>query len=281
MDYTRGLLENWVHREPTASLWLTVVTVLLFGVTFARSRSDDERAWVWGRRLIESLVRGLGFAALSGMFYFLLNSNYAAFSQIHGPFTTGGSLSNQTWQKWRNLYGGGHTQRDLLVTQYVVVETQQVIQPTDPSASPLYRNVKVEQPISQNSIVGFRGRVTMNLSDPAHQTDTFNAYTLSALYEYDIVNPVDMETRVEFSFPLSSDVKLYRDIGVEVNGEQVSSWCVISGAISWDGRMRPGEKNVVSIHYVTRGMDGFFFEIPEPREVANFELTVALDTDNY
>lgn len=274
-------MENWVHREPTANLWLAVVTALLFGVTFARSRSDDERAWVWGRRLIESLVRALVFAALPGMFYFLLNSNYAAFSQACGSFTTGGSLSNRTWQQWRDFYGGDHTQRDLLVTQYVVVETQKVIQPTDPSAPPLYRNVKVEQPISQNSIVGFRGRVTMNLVDPAHQTDTFNAYTLSALYEYDIVNPVDTETRVEFSFPLSSGAKLYQDISVKVNGKKVSSWRVLSGAITWDEQMSPGEKNVVSIHYVTRGMNGFTFEIPEPREVTNFELTVALDTHNY
>jgi hypothetical protein len=277
MDYTKHLLGNWVNREPTASLWLAVAAVLLFGVAFARSRSSDERAWVWGRRLIESLVRVFVFTALLGMFYFLLNSNYAAFSQVCGSFTTGGSLTNQTWQKWRNLYGDAHTQRDLLVTQYVTIETEEVIQPVDPSMPPLYRNVKVDQPISQNSIVGFRGRVTMNLVDPAHQTDTFNGYTLSALYEYDVVNPVDTETRVEFGFPLSSDAKLYQDISVKVNGESVSSWRVLSSTITWDERMRPGEKNVVSIHYVTKGMDGFRFEIPEPREVTNFELTVALD----
>jgi hypothetical protein len=278
MNHSWSLLRNWVNREPTASLWLTVAAILIFGVTFARSRSNDERAWVWGRRLIESFVRALVFAALPGMFYFLLNSNHTTFSQICGPFTTNDSLSNQAWQKWHVLYGGEHTQRDLRVTQYVTVETQEIIQPADPSKPPLYRNVKVDRPISQNSIVGFRGQVTMNLVDPDHQQDTFDAYTLSALYEYDIINPVNTETRVEFSFPLSLNTKLYQDINVEVNGKKVSSWQVISGTIAWDRQMRPGEKNIVSIHYVTKGMEGFRFEILEPREVTNFELMVAMDT---
>ncbi len=281
MDYGRSLLGNWVNREPTASLWLTVTALLIFGVAFAHSRSDDDRAWVWGRRLIESLVRALVFAALPGMFYFLLNSNHTTFSQTCGSFTTHGSLSNQAWQEWQNLYGREHIQRDLRVTQYVTVETEEIIQPTDPSMPPLYRNIKVDRPISQNSIAGFRGRVTMNLVDPDHQQDTFDAYTLSALYEYDVINPVDTETRTEFSFPLWANTKLYQDISVTVNGEQAPLWRIISDTITWDDQMIPGEKNVVSIHYVTRGMNGFRFEIPEPREVTNFELTVALDTNNY
>ena len=69
----------------------------------------------------------------------------------------------------------------------------------------------------------------------------------------------------------------YQGVSVKVNGESVSFWRVLSDTITWDERMRPGEKNVVSIQYVTKGMDGFRFEIPEPREVTNFELTVALD----
>jgi hypothetical protein len=119
----------------------------------------------------------------------------------------------------------------------------------------------------------------MNLVDPARQADTFNGYTLSALYEYDIVNPTNTETRVEFRFPLSSEAKLYQVASVQWNGEPVSSWRVVSGTIAWEGRMGPGEKNVVSVHYVTWGMDGFLFVVPEPREVKNFRLTVALDAE--
>ena len=55
----------------------------------------------------------------------------------------------------------GYTQRDLQVVQYVTVTTEEIIPPIDPSAVPLYRNLKVEQPTQQNSIVGFRGDVDL------------------------------------------------------------------------------------------------------------------------
>ncbi len=279
MSYAKLLLENWANREPIASMWLAVATVLLFGVVFTRSHGDDRRFWMWGYRLVESLFQALVFAALLGMFSFLLSSNYASFSQIYSSFTSGGSLSNQNWREWRDRYGGTFIQQDLLVTQYITNETQEIIQPDDPSAPLLYRNIKVEQPISQNSIVGFNGLVTIDVIDPVSQTDTFKGFALSAQYEYQIANPTDVDTRVEFNFPLSADTKLYQNVGVKVNDVEVSSWQIISNTIAWEGYVRPGENKIVSVQYDTWGMDGFLFEVLTPREVRNFELMVALNTD--
>jgi hypothetical protein len=129
-------------------------------------------------------------------------------------------------------------------------------------------------------VTAFDGRVTMNMADPPQQTDTFNGYALSALYTYEIVNPADSETRLEFRLPLSSQAKLYQDLSVAMNGEQVPDWRIVDGALAWEGHLSPGAKEVVSIHYVTWGMDSFVFDVPEAREVSNFKLTVALDTDN-
>ncbi|HDQ71679.1 MAG TPA: hypothetical protein ENN19_06225 [Chloroflexi bacterium] len=279
MDAARSLLLNWARHEPTVSLWLMAATALIFGAAFVNSRRDDQRAWAWGRCLIEALARALAFAALAGAFYFLLNSNYDAFSRIYGSFLVGGSLSRQNWHQWHDLYGGSVFQRDLQVTQYVTVERQETIVPPDPAMPPLYRNVEVRERVLQNTIAGFRGQVTIDLLDPAHQVDTFNAYTLSGSYEYEIVNPTDTETQAEFRFPLSPETKLYYDLDVQVDGESVSSWRVISNTIAWDRQLDPGEKSVVSIHYTSRGMEGFAFRVPEPREIVDFELVVKINTD--
>jgi len=280
MECAKSLLENWVNHEPTASLWLVVVAVSFFGMVFTRSRSDNDHAWEWSRLLITSLAKTLVFVAVPITFYFLLNNNYTAFNTIYASFTTGGSLSNQAWQKWRDQYGGAYHQQDLRVTQYTMSETQEVIQPTDPMLPLLYRNIKVEQPVLQKSIVSFRGQVTMNMIDSTHIVDTFNGYKLSTLYVYNILNPTNTETRVEYRFPLSPETKLYQDIHIRVEEEEVPFYQVISGTIVWDGRMGPGEKNIVSISFTTWGMDWFLFEIPTPREVTDFKLTVVLDTDN-
>lgn len=279
MTLAQTLFADWVTREPIASLLLAVVVVLLFGVEVSRSRA--QAGWVWGRRLIEAFVKALAFVSLLGAFYFLLTSGYSAFQKIYSSFTTEGSLSNQAWQHWRGRYGENIIQDDLRITQYIETETRLAIQPTDPSQPPLYKNVKVEQHVSQNSILGFRGQVTINLVDPAHERDTFNAYTLSAVYEYRIINPAETETRVEFNFPLSAAANLYEDVSVKMNGAEVPNWRADFGSIVWEGRLSPGEQSTVSIHYVTRGMDSAVFQVPTPREVKDFEYTVTLDTESW
>jgi hypothetical protein len=280
MDQTRSIFLHWVASEPTASLWLAVVAVLLFGVTFSRLQHPDSQEQTWVHSLVGAFTKTLVFVLVTGCVYFLLTSGFNAFSQIYGSFTTGGSLSNQAWHEWENLYGGSFTQEDLQVTQSVPVETLTTIQPTDTSSPPLYQDVQEEQPISETSIVSFNGQVTMNINDPAKQTDLFNGYSLSALYEYGIVNPVDSVTHVQFRFPLSKDAKFYRDLSVELNGENVPDWQVVDGAIAWDVHMKPAEKDIVSIHYVTWAMDGYVFDVPAARQVTDFKLTVILDTDN-
>ncbi len=280
MEYAKSLLENWSNREPAASLWLVVAAAFFFGAVFVRSRSNSDQAWEWGRALITSLARTLVFVAVPIIFYFLLNNDYAAFNKIYAAFTTGGSLSNQAWQKWRDQYGGEYHQQDLRVMQYTMTETQEAIQPADPTRPLLYRTIRVRQPVLQKSITRFRGQVTMNMIDSVHPTDTFNGYKLSTLYEYDVFNPTDTETHVEYRFPLSPQTKLYQDIHIKVNEEEIASYQVMSDAIAWDGRLEAGEKNIVSISFTTWGMDWFFYEILTPREVTDFRLTVVPDTDN-
>src|SRR5262245_61789148 len=95
------LFAEWMAREPTASLLLAVVAALLFGVGFAAAPQRSAAAWAWARALLEALARALVFAGLLGMFYFILNTSYNAFSGIYGSFMTSGSLSNLAWQDWR------------------------------------------------------------------------------------------------------------------------------------------------------------------------------------
>lgn len=277
MDYAFSILGNWINSEPTAALWLVVASVLLFGVTFLRLRRQDEHGW--GRHLLAAFSTGLAFAVLAGMLYFLSSSSYAAFSKVHSSFVNGGSLSNQAWRQWNKMYGGVYYQRDLTVAQTFIVETEEIVQPSDSSAVAWIRKVKTEQPVTQNNILGFRGNVTINLADPGNQADGFNAYQLTANYEYEVINPTETDVHSVFVFPISQNSKLYQDIRIQVNGQDMD-WKVVGNDIEWERWMSPGEKNVINISFVTSGMDGFNFEIPQPREVVNFDLKVYLDTDN-
>ncbi len=280
MDPIRNLLVDWISREPAAGIWLAVAAALLFGIGFSRRLRGNGRAPSWVQALAGAAAGTLVFAGTAGMVYFLLSSGFEAFSRVFGPFVTNGSLSNQAWEKWRHLYGSNFVQSDLQVAQTVHLESLEMIPPADPAGKPLYHTVGMDEPVAGSSIASFDGRVTMNIADPVQQTDTFNGYVLSALYTYEIVNPADSDTRVVYRFPLTAETKLFQDLTVQLNGQDAPGWRIADRDITWEANMHPGQKDVVSIHYVSWGMDSFVFYLPDPREVTDFKLTVALDTDN-
>jgi hypothetical protein len=272
-----NVLQNWMVTEPVASLWLGISSVLLFGTTF-RSLTN-QTGLSWERGFFGALTRSLGIVSLVGACYFLLNSNFKTFSQLYGSFTTGGSLSNRAWQQWRNLYGGGYDQKDLQVVQYVTVINDVVIPSDHPAAVSLYRHVKVEQPIQQNSIVGFRGNVELTAAGGYNNANTFNGYALSAEYEYDIVNSALQETRAEFRFPISPQSKLYQDIFLTADGVELP-WRIKDQAIFWEEQLAPGQQQRINIRFHTWGENDFLFEVPEQREITNFSLKLTMNTDN-
>ena len=72
----KTLLETAIYREPFISLWLVVTAVIIFGTTYARSKTQLTNFWAWIRRFAVSLFSALGFIAVLGIAYFLLNSSY-------------------------------------------------------------------------------------------------------------------------------------------------------------------------------------------------------------
>jgi hypothetical protein len=273
------LLQGWIGREPAVSIWLAITALLVFGITYSilLRRYSGRSAWL--RSLVGSLAQALLFLAIAGMVYFLLSSGFATFMKYYGSYAQNGSLSNQAWLDWNKRYGGAFFQQDLEVVQSVRVDTVEEVTPTDPSGELLYRHRSVEQPIEQSSIASFDGKVTLILVDPSQQPDSFNAFVLTARYEYEIVNPVDTVTHVVYRFPLAAETRLYQDIRVQLNGQEAPSWHMDSGAITWETHMQPGQKDRVSIHYQSRGMDSYVFYMPAAREVTHSKLTLEVNTD--
>jgi hypothetical protein len=275
------LLVNWIEREPAASLWLLVASVLVFGLTFSRSLGAAQGAWAWFSRLFEAAAKALVFAGLLGGFYFFLLSSFDLFSKIYSSFTTAGSLSNQGWSEWSRQYGSLFIQRDLQVAQYVKTRSVEMIQPTPPSQRILYRNAEIEQLVQQNSLVGFAGQVTIELAEPELQGNVFSGFAVSANYNYRVINPSSSETRLEFRFPISSGIRLMQDIRIKIDGAEIPYWRVDEQSLLWEDRFQPGQAKTVSIAYQSRGMDSYLFEIPEPREVTDFNLTLAHNSAIY
>jgi hypothetical protein len=277
MEILKLQATNWITHEPTGILWLAVVAALLFAASLSHSGDRDKNPWTWARALVESCVTALLFIGMAWMGYFLLTRNYEAFEKIHHSFTQFDSDSYKVHQQWKKIYGESFFQQnDLEVTQYQTVDTVEVVPIGDPPVD-FYRNAKTEKAVSQNDITRFRGYIVIQGVDWNQRDSTFNAYSMSAAYDYEIVNSQDSVTRAEFRFPLFGGSKLYQDVMVKVNQVEIE-WNIQDGAIVWERVMQPGEAVSVSVQYSTWSMDGLQFKIVNAREVRDFKLTIAIDT---
>lgn len=271
-------LQTLLPYQPLTYTWLAVTALGIMIFTAARKNTAEEN---WRQRLIVGLAKALAFIGLVVLVVALLGHNYATFSAVYGSFTTGGSLSNQAFEPWHALYGESLIQHELEVTQFVKETSLVPIEPDGPNQPVRYVDVTVENPLEQDSISAFNGHVTLNLVNPQQQEDSFNAFTATAHYEYEVSNTSDQVTRADYHFPIDSNQRSFRDIHIRVNGEEFNDWEVNYDSLDWDLPMQAGQVDKVEIQYTTWGMNDYAYEVDQAREVRNFQLSLAFETDNH
>ena len=271
------LLTGWISREPVAGLLMVVTAALISARALTYRPQGGSSFQVWVLRLVHALAGGLVFLGMAGLFQFLLVRDYTSFSSLYGSFTVGGSLPNKEWARWRSIYGGPLTQTDLILMPTIQQESVEAIPPVDPAGSTLYRNITVDQPVSENLITAFEGQLKMELVNPTHPMDGFNAFTLYADYRYQIENPLQTATKVKFLFVLP-DARLAREVSLLMDGKKIPI-LLEDKALAWEASLQPGQRSEVSIHYLVSGMDYFVFEIPAARQITDFSLNLALNSD--
>jgi hypothetical protein len=266
-------LIDWVTVEPTISLLMTITAVVLFGSAFTRIKGSADRFWPWFRRALEASVGALIFLGLLWAFRAVLNNNIVTFNSTHG------SLSETNRQSAQSIWGKPHVQRELEAKHFVKVVKQEEIPREDPSQPPLYRNVEVREQIPQNSIIGFTGEVNLTMSEREKGYALYNGYIIDARYEYEVINDSDVETEVEFYFPLSAGQTMHENFQVTVDDQDISSRLQLPWAdwVKWVDEMQPRQRHTVVVSYTSRGMESFYYQLPHQRNVQNFELTLTVD----
>ena len=275
MTPIQSIITDWINREPFGSLWLAMVVILLFGITVYQNQSGKASAGTLLRAILEASVKSFGFAALVGMIYFLLASNFAAFENVYGAFSKAGTLSYNAHRDWAKIYGNNFfAQQDMEVTQYTLVDSVEPL----PESPALYKTVRTEKVLAENSISRFRGNVYIQGADWKNREATFNAYAIDATYEYDVVNNLSESTHTRFHFPLFGGSNLYQSVSATINGND-AKWKFQDDGLTWEYPLNPGEKATVVVKYQTWSMDGYSFRVEKARDIQDFNLTIAIDTD--
>lgn len=265
-------LINWFTLEPAVSMLMITTAVVLFGSAFRAYRETSGNFWPWLRRIIEAGVGAALFIGLLWGFRSILNDNVNTFYSTHG------SLSDTSRSSAWSIWGRPHTQVELTVAHSHEVDVEEELPRDDPSKPPLFRKVKQQQPVPQNSIVGFVGEVQMSLSEREKGYALYSGYTLTATLNYNVVNQADFATDAVFTFPLSQGQTLFENFVIKMDDRDISPDLRFSqDTVSWSTKMQPGQQSKISIAYSSRGMDYFYYQIPIQREIKNFSLTLTID----
>ncbi len=174
-------------------------------------------------------------------------------------------------------------QDELRVTQFETVEEREIIESPDPSAPPRIVTRSVRREVLQNGILETNGGVKITRSHPERRARgelLFNSYFVSARFEYKVVNNHTSPTEAEFLFPLSPDAEVYNSLRVFMDGKELDSELQIRphDGIAWKAALAPGQETRVVVEYASRGLDWYFYRIPQPRELGVFQLTIATNT---
>jgi hypothetical protein len=267
---------SWIKAEPVSGLLLILSAVGLLGSALSKSKETSPAPWPWLRRITVAFVKTVLFLGLLWAFHVLIENNNKTFNSTHKASSAAKRRDVQA------LWGETLLQEELVVNHFANVARQEEVPRKDPAAPPLYRTVVERQPVPQNSIIGFRGQVDMQLSEPEKRKQgyaLYNGYTVNARYAYDVINNSDLETEVEFSFPLSPKQILYEDFEVTLDDQNISSQLLFAAdAVSWKSVMRPQQQREVVVAYTSKGMEDFFYHVPAQREIRNFALTLTVDS---
>ncbi len=267
-------LGSWLTVEPFLTLLMIIAAMTIFLRTYKASGIEGSgRFWQWLRRFLESVGTALLFLGLLWIARGILNENYGNFSFGHGR------VSEVNYQSVQDIWGGPQAQRDLSVRHTIEKEVMEELPREDETKPPLYRKVMKTFEVEQNSIQSCHASVELVPNKRQKGSAYYNGFETKFAIEYSVKNDSATVTDAAFSFPLPSNQSMFSGLVFLVDGTDISDDLRVSeDDVRWTAKMDPGETWEVEIRYRTRGMEYFYFQIPEPRQIKDFDLVLtALD----
>lgn len=268
IDYVVARVLAWMEQEPVVGLMMTVAAVVTFAGVFRRDGGPEPGPWAWVRRIIEAGTMAVLLMGLLWAFRAVLGDNAATFRAEHGRVSEANFRSVQT------IWGAPHVQRELVVRHYhTVVEREEQFR-DDPTLPPVFRDVEREALVDQDSIASANGTVIIVPNERKKGSGVYSGFEAVFDVTYEVINTSEHTTRTEFELPLSGQV-FYDELRVLVDGDELGpDLHVDADALRWQRTMKPGDRVSVAIGYGTRGVEHFYYQIPEPREIRDFALSM-------
>jgi hypothetical protein len=274
MEAILGRLADWITIEPFITLLMIIAALTFFLRSYKTiSQEGNGKFWFWFRKIVEAIGVTLLFLGLLWVSRAVLNNNYETFTSNHGR------VSQANYESVQNIWGGAQAQRDLAVSHSIEKEVMEEIPREDETKPPLFKKVLKRFPVEQNSVLSTHGTVELKTNKRQKGSAFYSGFETKFNFTYTVKNDSDIKTDAAFEFPLPSNQSMFSDIVVTINDKDISKDLRVSAEdISWTKPMVPGETWTIAIRYQTRGMEYFYYQIPAPRQIKDFDFKlIALD----
>lgn len=268
ISYLVARVLAWMEQEPVVGLMMTVAAVVTFAGVYRRDGGPELEPWQWLRRIIEAGTMAALLMGLLWAFRAVLGDNSGTFMVEHGRVSEANFRSVQT------IWGAPHVQHELVVRHYHTVVDREEQFRDDPTLPPVFREVEREALVEQDSITSAHGTVVIVPNERKKGSGVYSGFEATFDVEYRVTNQSEHTTRTEFELPLSGQV-FYDDLRVLVDGDELGADLHVDGAaLRWQRKMAPDESVTIAIGYATRGVEHFYYQIPQPREIRDFSLAM-------
>ncbi|MEI6862100.1 MAG: hypothetical protein WCL04_07585 [Verrucomicrobiota bacterium] len=267
-----------IERQPVLAFALGGAFAALF-LSVVLSGGKDQFALpppgIWLAQRLARIVWALTLVWLLGGAVLMLRGQVsrtlAEFRHSHGRVTEVNLAAVRT------IWGGEQTQGTLAVALGYDEEVTERLESEDPSKPAVLRKRSIRHEMTSNPFVSERHEVTLRQNARPKGSAVYAGYETDCRFVYQLKNPENREVNGTLKFPLPSERAMFNNLEVKLNGASVLDRLQVTGG---QLLLRPvlaaGETLTVEIAFKSRGLGFWYFQVREPREIRDFQLTLRL-----
>lgn len=256
------------------ALGAALLAVLLSTVLRPDPNPTTSLAWtIWkslGRLAWAATLVALLAAAAAGWINYLDRAS-SEFRHDHGRVT------ETNLGAVRTIWGPEQEQGELSVALRWEEEQIERLESEDPTKPTVTRKRKINHTVDENPFVRARHTVTLRQSPRKKGPAIYAGYTTECRFSWRLRNPATNDVTATLRFPLPASSAMYDDLAVRLNSTNVLDRLrVRNNALEFEQPLKTGEEFDCDVSFKSRGLQHWYFQVRDPREIRDMELTLAL-----
>ena len=262
--------------QPVFALALGAALLALLLTVAVRADAAPESALAWAiwRRLRQLTWAATLVALLAGVAAIWVNyleRTEVEYRHDHGRVTEANRSAVRT------IWGPEQQQSELSVALHWSEEQIERLESEDPTKPTVTRKHLLSHSVDENPFLRARHVVTLRQSPRKKGPAIYAGYSTDCRFAWRLRNPAPREVTATLRFPLPAAAAMYDNLAVRLNGtNMLDRLRVRNTGLELEHPLPAGAECDLEISFQSRGIESWYFQVREAREIRDLELQLAL-----